>query len=107
MAKRREIALLHLNALLRATGRLFPATEEELDAFFKLHKADDLHTNPEDIDPNTIWEREHPLVSKRASSDSDSDLAQSMRMAARGSNKLPEELKNKMRSNQKRKDAGD
>ncbi len=107
MAKRREIALRHLNALLRATGRLFPATEEELDAFLILHKSDELYTDPEDIDPNAIWEREHPLVSKRASSDGDSALAQSMRMAARGSNKLPEELKNKMRSNQKHKGSSD
>jgi hypothetical protein len=107
MAKRREIALQHLNALLRATGRLFPATEEELDAFLKLSKADNLYTNPEDIDPNAIWDREHPLVYRRTSSDSDSDLAQSMRMAARGSNKLPDELKNKMRANQKRNDTGD
>lgn len=107
MAQKRDIALQHLNALLRATGRLFPATEEELDAFLKLSKSEALHTSPEEIDPNVIWEREHPLVSKRASADSDSDLAQSMRMAARGSNKLPEELKSKMRANQKRKDTGD
>lgn len=107
MAKRREIALQHLNALLRATGRLFPASEEELDAFLKLSKSDDLYTNPEEIDPNVIWAREHPLVAKRASSNSDSELAQSMRMAARGSNKLPEELKSKMRANHKRKDSGE